>query len=171
MNQVTPSRGPSRGNMPLRVPHALDLRALVGVELPPGRWRSVTQDDVDRFVALTGDSNWIHSDTDRAASELDTASTIVPGQLLLALVPALFQEVCVVSGSWQSRVASLRKVRFRRVVRPGDRFRLCACLTLVEPRRGFVQVDTACDLELICGQKALMSRRTDVFFDLNVSPT
>jgi hypothetical protein len=38
-------------------------------------------------------------------------------------------------------------------------------LTLVEQRPRFVQVDASCDLELNSGQRALTSRRTDVFFD------
>jgi acyl dehydratase len=148
----------------LRVARPIDLAALVGTELAPGRWRSVTQEEVDRFVALTGDQNWVHTDAERAKRELDGGTTIVPGQFLLALVPALLQEVCVI-GATQSRAAAIRTVRFRHLVRPGDVFRLRARLTLVKPRPRFVQVDASCDLELNSGQRALMSQRTDVFFD------
>ena len=89
----------------------------------------------------------------------------MPGQLLLALVPALLQEAYVVVDAAQSRAAALRAVRFRFPVRPGDVFRLRARLTLVEQRPRFVQVDASCDLELKSGQRALTSQRTDVFFD------
>jgi acyl dehydratase len=149
----------------LRVARAADLAAHVRVDLVPGRWRTVTQDEVDRFVALSGDTNWIHTDVARAARELDGGRTVVPGQLLLALVPALLQEVCVVVSGAGSREAGLRAVRFRHAVHPGDAVRLRARLTLVARRPRFVQVDAECDLELASGQRALTSRRTDVFFD------
>jgi acyl dehydratase len=149
----------------VRVPRSIDLAAFVGKELPPGRWRSVTQDEVERFVALTGDRNWVHTDVERAARELDEGTTIVPGQLLLALVPGLAQEAYGVSGAVQSRAAALRSVRFRRAVRTGEPFRLRARLTLVERRPRFVQVNASCHLELRSGERALTCERTDVFFD------
>jgi acyl dehydratase len=143
----------------------MDLAAFVGTELAPGRWRSVAQEEVDRFIELTGDRNWIHSDTERARRELEQGATIVPGQLLLALVPALLQEAYVVTGVGQSRAVALRAVRFRLAVHPGDAFRLRARLIGVEKRSRFVQVATACDLELMSEQLALTSQRTDVFFN------
>lgn len=165
MIQMPPGSDPPSDAGALRVERAIDLAALVGTELAPGGWRWVTQDEVDQFVALTGDRNWVHTDTERARRELDGGTTIVPGQLLLALVPALLQEAYVVIGAAQSREAALRMVRFRYPVRPGDVFRLRAQLTLVEQRPRFVQVDISCDLELGSGQRALTSQRTDVFFD------
>ncbi|MFK4583802.1 MaoC/PaaZ C-terminal domain-containing protein [Bradyrhizobium ottawaense] len=165
MIQMPPGSEPPTHAGALRVAQAIDLAAFVGTELAPGRWRSVTQDEVDRFVALTGDRNWVHTDAERARRELDGGTTIVPGQLLLALVPALLQEAYVVSGAGQSRAASLRAVRFRHPVRAGAVFRLRARLTLVKQRPRFVQVDASCDLELGSGQRALASQRTDVFFD------
>ena len=165
MNQIPPASAPPTHASALCVARAIDLAAFVGTELSPGRWRSVTQDEIDQFVTLTGDPNWVHTDAERARRELDGGTTIVPGQLLLALVPALLQEAYVVAGAAQSRTAALRAVRFRYPVRPGDAFRLRARLTLVEKRPRFVQVDALCDLELRAGQRALTSQRTDVFFD------
>lgn len=148
---------------PLRVASATELAAVVGRDFAPSRWLAVTQDEIDRFVALTGDRNWIHTDAARAARELPRAKTIVPGQLLLALVPGLLQEAYRVTGSGQGQAAAIRSVRFRHIVHPGDAFRLRARLTLVKQRQRFVQVDAVCDLELASGQKALTSQRTDIF--------
>ncbi|MGN6307979.1 MAG: MaoC/PaaZ C-terminal domain-containing protein [Xanthobacteraceae bacterium] len=148
---------------PLRVASAIELAAVVGREFAPSRWLAVTQDEIDRFVALTGDRNWIHTDVARTARELPGAKTVVPGQLLLALVPGLLQETYQVTGSEQGQAATLRNVRFRHAVHSGDTFRLRARLTLVKQRQRFVQVDTMCDLELASGRKALTSQRTDVF--------
>lgn len=148
---------------PLRVTSAIELATHLDRDLAPGRWLAVTQEEIDRFVALTGDRNWIHTDVVRAARELPDVKTIVPGQLLLALVPGLLQDTYQVTGFEQGQAATIRNVRFRRAVHPGDAFRLRARLTLVRQRQRFVQVDTACDLELMSGQKALTSQRTDVF--------
>jgi acyl dehydratase len=164
MNPTPPDCEPAPVAAGIRVARAIDFAAYVGTDLAPGRWRSVTQDDIDRFVALTGDRNWVHTDVERAARELDEGTTIVPGQMLLALMPGLLQEAYGVVGAAQSRAAALRSVRFRRAVRTGEAFRLRARLTLVEPRPRFVQVDAACHLELTSGQRALTCERTDVFF-------
>ncbi len=150
-------------NTPLRVASAIELAAVVGRDFAPSRWLAVTQDEIDRFVALTGDRNWIHTDAARAARELPGARTIVPGQLLLALVPGLLQDAYQVTGSEQGQAATIRNVRFRHAVHPGDTFRLRARLTLVRKHQRFVQVDTMCDLELASGQKALTSQRKDLF--------
>lgn len=163
MNRMPDSEA-SKEAPALRVARAIDLAAFVGADLAPGRWRSVTQDEIDRFVALTGDRNWVHTDVERARRELDEGTTIVPGQLLLALVPGLAQEAYGVIGAVHSRAAALRSVRFRRAVRTGEAFRLRARLTLVEQRPRFVQVDASCHLELIDGPRALACERTDVFF-------
>ena len=165
MDRMPPDRDAPGEAAAVRVARALDLGAFVGTDLTPGRWRSVTQDEIDRFVALTGDRNWIHTDVERAKRELDEGTTIVPGQLLLALVPGLAQEAYGVVGAVQSRAAALRSVRFRRAVRTGEAFRLRVRLTLVERRPRFVQVDASCHLELISGHRALTCERTDVFFD------
>ena len=39
---------------PLRVARAIELAAAVGRELALSRWLAVTQEEIDRFVALTG---------------------------------------------------------------------------------------------------------------------
>lgn len=150
-------------NTPLRVVNAIDLAVHVDRDLAPGRWHTVTQDEIDRFIELTGDRNWIHTDVGRAMRELPAAKTIVPGQLLLALIPKLLQEAYTVTGGVQGQVAAIRAVRFRRAVHPGDAFRLRARLTLVRKHPRFVQVDVACALDLASGQEALTSQRTDVF--------
>jgi acyl dehydratase len=162
---TTPSdRTASIAGSALRVERAIDLAAFVGRGFPPGSWQGVTQDQIDRFASLTGDRNWIHTDVARAARELREGRTIVPGQLLLSLLPALLDEIYVVTGAGNSRVAGLRAVRFRQPICCGDEFRLHAQLTLVRQRPRFVQVDTDCRLELRSRSPAVTAQRTDVFF-------
>jgi acyl dehydratase len=46
--------------MPLQVDRPADLAAFVGTELQSEAF-ALTQSDIDRFVALSGDRRWIHS--------------------------------------------------------------------------------------------------------------
>lgn len=164
MGTTPRDRNASIAGSALRVERAIDLAAFVGRELPPGSWQAIAQDQIDRFASLTGDRNWIHTDVARAARELEGGRTIVPGQLLLSLIPALLQEIYVVAGAGNSRVAGLRAVRFRQPICCGDEFRLHAQLILVRQRPRFVQVDTNCRLDLRSGSPAVTAQRTDVFF-------
>jgi len=163
MSEPGGDRSSSHIIAPLLVSKAIELAAYVGRDFAPGRWLSVTQEEINRFVALTGDQNWIHTDVGRAARELPSGKTIVPGQLLLALIPKLLQEMYAVTGGAHGQAAAIREVRFRRAVNPDDAFRIRAKLTLVEQRPRFVQVDASCDLESAEGQRILTSQRTDVF--------
>jgi len=147
----------------LRVACARELAAFVGTELAPGRWRFVTQEEIDAFLALTGDRNWIHCDTGRAAGELAGGRTIVPGQLLLALIPGLLQEIYLVTEACQAYAVALNRVRFRHMLHPGDMFRLSARLDKVSERQSFIQVDASCRLELMSRQPVLTMQRSDVF--------
>jgi hypothetical protein len=45
--------------MPLQVDRPADLAAFVGTELQSEAF-ALTQSDIDRFVALSGDPQWIH---------------------------------------------------------------------------------------------------------------
>ncbi|MFI5715754.1 MaoC/PaaZ C-terminal domain-containing protein [Nocardia sp. NPDC051750] len=45
-----------------------ELESLVDVELGPGPWLTVDQERIDLFARATGDRQWIHVDTERAAA-------------------------------------------------------------------------------------------------------
>ena len=42
------------------------MQALLGQEIGPSEWRTVTQEDIDTFAELSGDDQWIHVDVERA---------------------------------------------------------------------------------------------------------
>ena len=70
------------------------LPDMVGRSVGPGDWLTVGQGTIDAFAEVTGDRQWIHVDTVRAANEMPGGKTIAHGFLLLSLVgrllPALF---------------------------------------------------------------------------------
>lgn len=62
-----------------------------GDELGPTRWLEVDQARVDAFATATEDSQWIHTNRQRAA-EGPYGTTIAHGFLTLSLLPALWFE-------------------------------------------------------------------------------
>lgn len=91
------------------------------------RWFSVTQDQIDRFAAATGDTQWIHQvDAERVGSFF--RAPIAHGLLLVSLAISLARE----SGALEDATWVLYgfdNLRFRAPVRSGDRVR---CLTKID---------------------------------------
>ena len=66
-----------------------DFKALEGLEVGVSDWLEVTQQQIDRFVDLTGDFQWIHVDVERAKRDLPGGKTIAHGYLVLSLTPRM----------------------------------------------------------------------------------
>jgi acyl dehydratase len=99
-----------------------EVAGAAGQHLGYSDWRTVTQDDVDRFADATGDHQWIHVDTERAAQG-PFGGTVAHGYLTLALVPSLGQQVFRVEGIRMAVNYGLDKVRFPAAVPVGSRVR------------------------------------------------
>lgn len=74
-----------------------ELQDAVGSHLGYSDWHVVTQDQIDGFADATGDHQWIHVDTERAASG-PFGTTIAHGFLTLSLVPQLVWQVYEIQG-------------------------------------------------------------------------
>lgn len=111
------------------------MDALVGQKLGTGDWVEVTQDMIDRFAGATGDHQWIHVDTARAATDMPGGKTIGHGFLTLSLLPLLATTVLTVRRS-RALNYGLNKVRFTAPVPVGSRLRLHQVLKASEPIEG-----------------------------------
>ncbi|MEW6641411.1 MAG: MaoC/PaaZ C-terminal domain-containing protein [Pseudomonadota bacterium] len=152
--------------MTLHVAHASDLAAHVGAVLPASDAFAVTQDEINRFVALSGDRQWIHCDVARAATELPGGRTLVPGNLLLALLPRRLQQVYAVVHFARCLTAGYREIRFRQPVATGAQLVLHADILAVTPSRPFVRVETQCRLVADeADRPALTVIVTDLYYD------
>jgi acyl dehydratase len=145
------------------VSRAADLDAHVGAPLGPTNWRRIDQDMISAFADLTGDANWIHRDVTRAARELAGGRTLVPGHLLLSLLPSLVQETYRVEAMREGRVAALREVRFRKPVSCGEAFRFAGTIRKVITRRAMTFVEAECRLMLADETVAVEALRVDAF--------
>jgi acyl dehydratase len=151
--------------MPLQVDRPADLISLVGTELLSEAF-ALSQSDVDRFVALSGDRQWIHSDVERAKATLPAGRTIVPGNLLLVQLPRLLQQTYSVAHCEKCLVAEYRQVRFRHPVGTDVPLFLGAKFLSVTPTRRFVRLETACAINFAENRKpALTAIVVDLFYD------
>jgi acyl dehydratase len=120
----------------LRTTTVADLACLIGEELGPSEWFTLTQARVNDFAQATNDFQWIHVDVERATRS--NGGTIAHGYLTLSLIPILAKALlCVVDAKRTLNYGS-DKVRFPEVVRVGKRIRLRQTVQAVESKAGGV---------------------------------
>jgi acyl dehydratase len=101
-------------------PLGRDLNA--GAELGPSRWVDVDQARIDTFASATEDSQWIHTNRERAAAG-PFGTTIAHGFLTLSLLPELWFEVAGDGGYAVTVNYGVNRVRFPAPVPVGSRVR------------------------------------------------
>ncbi|WP_319435657.1 MaoC family dehydratase [Mycobacterium sp. RTGN5] len=105
--------------------------AALGNHLGYSDWHTVTQQQINEFAEATGDRQWIHVDTEKAASG-PYGRTIAHGYLTLSLVPLLAKQIYQVSGLSMGVNYGLDKLRFPAPVPVDSRIRAGAELVAVE---------------------------------------
>jgi acyl dehydratase len=117
----------------LEVEDIAELSGHVGRSLGHSGWVTIDQAMIDRFAEATGDHQWIHVDTERAARELPGGRTIAHGYLTLSLVPRLNAEIFQVRQRSRGVNYGSNKVRFTAPVPAGSRVRGHLLLRALEP--------------------------------------
>ena len=121
---------------------ATDPAQLVGRTFGPTGWRRVEQDEIDRFAAISGDSQWIHVDAERAARESPYGTTIAHGNLTRAYVDGWRDELIGSAGERLGVGAKLGvnmgydRVRFPAPVPVGSELRATMEIVAIDPREG-----------------------------------
>jgi len=101
-----------------------ELKAVVGEEIGVSDWITVDQARIDTFAEATGDHQWIHVDTARAAREMPGGKTIAHGYLTLSLIPMLAAQIYRVESKTRGVNYGSNRVRFLNPVPAGARVRL-----------------------------------------------
>lgn len=99
-----------------------DFAQHVGEEIGVTEWRTVTQEDVNAFAKVTNDHQWIHVDTERAASG-PFGTTLVHGYLTLSLVSGFLFETYRIDRLSMGVNYGSNKVRYPAPVLVGSRVR------------------------------------------------
>ena len=115
------------------------MRSLVGEHLGFSPYVEVTQERISAFADATGDHQWIHVDTVRAASG-PFGQTIAHGYLILSMIPGLLNLVLEVDEAGTRINYGLNRVRFVTPVLEGSEVRLGARVVSVEPAGGGWQI-------------------------------
>ena len=88
------------------------MQGLLGQEIGPSEWRTVTQEDIDTFAGLSGDDQWIHVDVERAKTESPFGTTIAHGNLTLSLVDGFRKDLISSTGFALGVNYGWNKIRF-----------------------------------------------------------
>jgi acyl dehydratase len=121
---------------PVEVESIEQLRELVGQELGPTEWLTVTQEDIDGFAEVSRDDQWIHVDVERAKAESPFGTTVAHGNLTLSLTDAFRGQLLRQSGVKLGINYGFDKVRFPAPVLAGSRVRARAEVLSVDELEG-----------------------------------
>ena len=119
-----------------------DAKALEGEEVGLSDWVVIDQHRIDQFAEATGDHQWIHVDTERAAREMPNGRTISHGYLTLSLIPALTNNLA------RAINFGLNKVRFYTPVPVGSKLRARAKVLQARRRAGALLLTSETRLEV-----------------------
>ena len=116
-----------------------------GLELGPSRWVEVDQGRIERFASATEDSQWIHTNRERAAGPY--GGPIAHGFLTLSLLPELWFELFGDGGYSLTVNYGVNRVRFPAPVPVGSRVRASFKIEDVEEVSGGEQARIAATIE------------------------
>lgn len=125
-----------------------DAKLLAGEEVGVSGWVVVDQHRIDQFAEATGDYQWIHVDTERAAKEMPDGRTISHGYLTLALIPALTNSFIEFENLARAINFGLNKVRFYTPVPVGAQLRARATVLQARRRGGALLLTSEVRLEV-----------------------
>src|SRR5436190_23331576 len=139
---------------PIAVQRIEGLRELIGTEIGASDWIEITQDQIDAFADVSRDHQWIHVDTERAATESPFGTTVAHGNLTLSLIDYLRSQLFRSEGVAMGVNLGWNRVRFPAPVLAGSRIRARAQVASVEDKgNGWVEVVTRFTIEGEGGDK------------------
>jgi len=100
-----------------------EFKSAVGQEVGVSDWTEITQERISQFAEATGDEQWIHVDTERAARESPGGTTIAHGLLSLSLIPMFIRSIIGVKGLKNTLNYGANRIRYLTPVPASSRLR------------------------------------------------
>ena len=126
-----------------------ELKALVGHEAGVSAWFAVTQDLISQFAELSGDTQWIHVDPERARTESPFGTAIAHGFLTLSLMSRLVREAVDLQDDFKMGVNyGFNRLRFPAPVPSGSRIRARVTLNALKESTGHVEIAWGVTIEI-----------------------
>lgn len=119
----------------------------VGDDLGVTDWLRIDQERIDAFAAATGDFQWIHVDSERAAAG-PFGGTIAHGYLTLSLVALFLEQLIRVEGATAAINAGSDRVRFVQPVPVGSRLRARGTVLVAQASTGGVRLTVRVEVEI-----------------------
>lgn len=124
-----------------------DFEAYVGGVVGVSDWVKITQEQINMFADATHDHQWIHTDTERAASG-PFGSTIAHGYLTMSLLPHLWNQIVDINNLKMQVNYGIEKLKFGQPVKVNDEVRLNAVLKTLTNLRGISKAELEATLEI-----------------------
>jgi acyl dehydratase len=129
------------------------MKAYIGQHIGTSDWVLVDQARINAFADATGDHQWIHVDTERAAREMPNGKTIAHGYLSLSLIPMFSYRLWSIRKSSSLINYGANKIRFTSMVPVDSRVRLSMALKAAEDAKGGVRLFFDCVVEIEGSEK------------------
>lgn len=117
-----------------------EFTALLGKNIGVSDYVELSQERINMFADATLDHQWIHVDTERAATESPFKTTIAHGYLTLSVLPYLWNQIIEVKNLKMMVNYGMDKMKFGQAVKSGESVRLVADLHSIENLRGIAKV-------------------------------
>ena len=124
------------------------LRAQAGNEIFVTDWVVMSQTRIDQFAQATGDFQWIHVDSVRAAKESPFGCTIAHGFLTLSLIGKFYDDHFTLPFCEMGINYGLTKVRFTNPVKVDARIRGRFLLQSISDIEGGIQLAFSVSIEI-----------------------
>lgn len=125
-----------------------ELEALVGQELAPSDYHTITQEQINLFADATLDHQWIHVDVEKAKKESPLGSTIAHGYLTLSLLPYLWEQIVEVRNIKDQINYGIEHLKYNQPVLVNGRVRLVVKVLSVVNLRGTTKANMGIKLEI-----------------------
>jgi acyl dehydratase len=134
----------------VRFENAREVHAATGREVCVTEWVAIDQRRIDQFAEATGDFQWIHVDSARAAKESPYGSTIAHGFLTLSLLGKFYEDYMSAALPFCGMGLNygLNKVRFTSPVRVNSKVRGRMAIRQVEDVDGGLQITFGATIEI-----------------------
>ena len=119
-----------------------------GTELGVSEWFEVSQEVINNFADATRDHQWIHVDTNKAATDSPYGSTIAHGYLTLSLLPSFLDEIIEVHNLKQLVNYGIQDFTFKNAVKVGRRLRMRASVKSAKDLGNICQATITCTFEV-----------------------
>ena len=142
-----------------------EFAALLGKNIGVSDYVELSQERINMFADATLDHQWIHVDTERAATESPFKTTIAHGYLTLSVLPYLWNQIIEVKNLKMMVNYGMDKMKFGQAVKSGESVRLVADHHSIENLRGIAKVQIKFSIEIKeTNKKALSGIATFLYY-------